>query len=67
MDVCCDVRFPPYLYFPPSLFCADPGVDLGYRLVAILAKHASMGSNYFKDGIGIGSNVGADPGADLGY
>ena len=29
------VRFPPYLYFPPSLFCADPGADAGYRLVVI--------------------------------
>ena len=29
------VRFPPYISFPPSLFCADRGAEWGYRLVAL--------------------------------
>ena len=45
----------------------DRGADLGYRLVAIFVKHASMGSNCFNDGIGIESHVGAAWGADRGY
>ena len=60
------VHFLPYLFFSPSLFCVDSGADSGYRLVAILVKHASMGSNCFHNGIGIESHVGADPVADPG-
>ena len=54
--------------FPAITVSSGSGCGFGtHGLVLILVYPAPMGSNYFHDGIGIESHVGADRGADRGY
>ena len=57
--------FPAISFFPAITVLRGSGADSGYHLVAILFKHAPMGSNSSHDGIGIVSHVGPDPGYNL--